>query len=284
MKSTDDGETWNTLVLPVGGADFQLLIDPGNPQRLFASGLNGILGRVWAAAKPGSTIQKIYVRIFYPGILGRSLFAVPKTMKNHQCIVRMMAVRTGGESLGLLQAGACVIQPDSTQPGNLWAGLFGYGVYLTFNSGGSWIKKNSGISTEASIGTLAVSLNNQNVMYAAVLRPYPGVYRSQDGGHTWGSPLAGFENSPGIVGDGFRLVSPVGSKAANTWYPILEINKLLVHPQHPEIAWAATSREIYETLNGYHWTLLLSIGTAVDLSVSPANPDQPYAALYDARN
>ena len=170
LKSTDGGETWNTLVLPVGGADFQLLIDPGNPQKLFASGLNGILGSLDGGVTWLEISKKSMAGYFTMAFSGGSLFAVPKTMNKSPVYRTEDDGETWWESLGLLPAGAYVIQPNSTLPGNLWAGLFGYGVYHTFNSGGSWIKKNSGISTEATIGTLAVSPGNRNIIYAAVYR------------------------------------------------------------------------------------------------------------------
>ena len=277
LKSTDSGETWTTLVLPVGGADFQLLIDPENPQRLFASGLNGILGSL----DGGETWQQIsnqwMTGYFALAFSGGSLFAISKTGYE----TSVYRTDDGGEiwwsSVTPLPAGAYMLQPDPTLPGNLWAGLFGYGVYHTANGGGSWVEQNSGISTIASIRSLAVSQSNRNVIYATLNRPYTGVYRSLDGGQSWGLPLTGFKVTPGIAEDGFRLVSQAGAKAANAWYPILEINNLLVHPQHPEIAWAATSRGIYETTDGVNWSLVLGVPSN-DLTVSPGAPDEPYAA------
>jgi hypothetical protein len=70
----------------------------------------------------------------------------------------------------------------------------------------------------------------------------------------------------------------------STWVPPLEINRLLVHPEHPEIAWAATSNGIYETLDGLHWILTLSLTPAFDLAVSPLKPDEPYAILSYQNN
>jgi len=51
-----------------------------------------------------------------------------------------------------------------------------------------------------------------------------------------------------------------------------------MHPLHPEIAWAATSNGIFETLDGNHWQGTLG-GPINDLAVSPLAPDAPYAAL-----
>ena len=96
LKSTDGGETWTTLVLPVGGADFQLLIDPENPQRLFASGLNGILGSLDGGETWQQISKKSMSGYFTLAFSGGSLFAVPKTNDKHRFIVRMMAVRSGG--------------------------------------------------------------------------------------------------------------------------------------------------------------------------------------------
>jgi hypothetical protein len=88
----------------------------------------------------------------------------------------------------------------------------------------------------------------------------------------------GFEESSQNAGEGFRLVSPYSPEVASVSVPILEINKLLVHPLHPEIAWAATSDGIFETLDGIHWAGTLG-GPINDLAVSPVAPDEPYAAM-----
>ena len=283
LKSTDSGDTWTTLILPAGGADFQLLIDPEDPQRLFASGLNGIL----RSPDSGETWQEISNQwmsgFFALAFSGGSLFAISKTVYETSVYRTDDGGETWWSSVTPLPAGAYVLQPDPTLPGNLWVGLLGYGVYHTANGGGSWVEQNSGISTMASIWSLAVSQSNRNVIYAAVNRPYTGVYRSLDGGQSWGLPLAGFKDTPGIAEDGFGLVAQAGSKAANAWVPILEITKLLVHPLHPEIAWAATSRGIYETIDGVNWATVFGVSSN-DLTVSLGAPDEPYAAGLSSKS
>jgi hypothetical protein len=73
-------------------------------------------------------------------------------------------------------------------------------------------------------------------------------------------------------------------EATHVCYPIQEINKLLVHPLHPEIAWAAASNGSYTTLNGVDWKGTVLNVTVVDLAISAGAPDLPHAALYDMQN
>jgi photosystem II stability/assembly factor-like uncharacterized protein len=280
LKSMDGGQTWASFPMPDDlPAVFQLLVDPDNPQRLFASIPYGII----ASLNGGETWQWISSEwmggIFHLALSGGSLYAVDKIYDSKTSLYR---TDDGGEtwwsSLSLLPEGAQTLQADPAQADRLWAGLIGYGIFLTNNGGGNWTERNSGINSQALIKTLAVAPSDRNVIYAAVDDPFPGVYRSQDGGQTWGPLLSGFEESTQFAGKGFRLVSPDSPETASAWYPILKINKLLVHPLHPEIAWAATSNGIFETLDGNHWQGTLG-GPTNDLAVSPLAPDEPYAAL-----
>ena len=284
LKSTDGGETWNTLVLPVGGADFQLLIDPDNSQILYASGVYGILksmdgGETWEQIS--NKTMGIYHRL---ALSGGSLYAVEATMSKAPVYRSDDGGASWWVSMTLLPAGTNQLIAEPAQAGRLWAGLLNHGIYWTENGGSSWVEQNSGIQSPTNIDTLAVSPSNPEVFYTAVESPYPGVYKTVDGGQTWSEPLPGFVDLYPDTEQNFRPINSLNPQAASVWYPILEIHKLLIHPLHPEIAWAATSKGIYETLDGCHWNLLLSNGTAVDLTVSPADPDQPYAALYDAQN
>ena len=283
LKSIDGGLTWVTFTLPFDGAVSALLIDPNNSQILYASGVYGILksmdgGETWKQISNKN--MGIYHRL---ALSGGSLYAVEATTSKTPVYRSDDGGASWWVSMSLLPAGTARLIADPSQSGRLWAGLINYGIYLTENGGSAWVERNDGIQSPTSINTLAVSPSNPEVFYAAVEAPYPGVYKSVDGGQTWSEPLPGFVDLYPDAGQIFRPINSLTPQAASAWYPILEINKLLVHPTNPEIAWAATSRGIYETLDGHHWDFVLSNGTAIDLSVSAAAPDEPYAAMYDTQ-
>ena len=196
LKSMDGGQTWASFPMPdTLPAVFQLLIDPDNPQRLFASIPYGII----ASLDGGETWQVIsneqMAGFFHLALSGGSLYAAYNLYDNKTSLYRTDdGGETWWESLTLLPEGAQTLQADPVQAGRLWAGLLGYGIFLTNNGGGNWTEWNSGISSQAFIKTLAVAPTDRNVIYAAVDDPYPGVYRSQDGGQTWGSLLLGIVN------------------------------------------------------------------------------------------
>jgi photosystem II stability/assembly factor-like uncharacterized protein len=280
LKSTDGGQTWNTFTLPYEGASAALIIDPADPQRLFSSGYG--ISRSFDGGETWEQVSAKGMGNFLPLALSSGrLYAIEATMYRSPMYRSDDGGTTWWVTLNELPAGAVALQADPAHPGRLWAGLVNYGIYLSEDGGGSWSQRNAGIQTHAWINALAISPSNVDVMYAAADVPYPGVYRTIDGGQTWSLPLKGFIDILEYPAGIFRPISPHKSETGFP-YPLLEIHKLLVHPLHPEFAWAATSNGIYETTNGLDWQLGLSIGSAFDLAVSKAAPDQPYAALLDS--
>jgi photosystem II stability/assembly factor-like uncharacterized protein len=283
LKSTDSGQTWETYALPLQSAYFTLIIDPADPQRLFSAGygisrsLDG--GQTWELIS-----TKTMGGFYHLALSSGSLFAIEST--NFQAPV-YRSDDDGANwwiTLNQLPAGASAILADPTNSDRFWAGLVNYGIYHTTNRWSSWNERNEGIRTPTSINTLAISPSDPSVMYAATDAPYPGIYRTEDGGMTWGNPLQGFTGASENNTSGFRPFSDEQNAGISLpLYPIspIQIYKLLVHPLHPEIAWAATSNGIYQTTNGSDWQLGLSIGIATDVVVSKADPDHPFAALFD---
>ena len=87
----------------------------------------------------------------------------------------------------LLPAGAGRLQADPAHPEKVWAGLVNYGMYFSGDGGASWSEQNTGISSTPSIHSLAASPVGPDVVYAAISDPYAAVFRSNDGGQTWGA-------------------------------------------------------------------------------------------------
>ena len=88
------------------------------------------------------------------------------------------------------------------EPGVFYMGVTGGGVWKTNNNGVSWKNISDGYLNTGSVGALAVSESDPNVVYAgmgeACIRPVmtshgDGVYRSNNGGETWAH--TGLDNS-----------------------------------------------------------------------------------------
>ncbi|MBT7691978.1 MAG: hypothetical protein HN750_08165 [Gemmatimonadales bacterium] len=159
--------------------------------------------------------------------------------------------------------------------------------YIATASGGLWRTNNRGISFDVlfadqadvfSIGAIAVSQTNSNVLYLGSGEGNNsrssywgnGMYKSTDYGDTW---------------------TNVGLPESH------HFGRIVVHPTNPDVVYAAAlgklysendERGLYKTTNGGRsWDQVLApdvegrtIGV-VDVAMSPADPNTLYAATYD---
>lgn len=162
------------------------------------------------------------------------------------------------------------------RPREAYFGATGGGLWKTVDGGDTWAPVTDGQITSASVGAVAVSESNPDIVYIGMgescirgnIMPGDGVYRSTDGGKTWTSV-------------GFRDVDA--------------ISKIRIHPKNPDIVYVAVfgdygapseQRGVFKTTDGGRtWRKVLyrdANTAAVDLSIDPANPDVLYAALWEA--
>jgi len=155
--------------------------------------------------------------------------------------------------------------------------------YVATRNGGLWKTVNRGTTFAPvfdgqgpySIGAVAIAASDPAVVWLGTGEAYSarssyrgdGVYRSDDGGASWRH--VGLEDSHHVA-------------------------RIVVHPRNPDIAWVAAmghlyspndERGVYKTTDGGRtWRRVLSDGPrvgAVDLVMSPADPDVLWAALYE---
>ena len=106
----------------------------------------------------------------------------------------------------------------------------------------------------------AIDPQNSSTVYAG---GYSGVFKSTNGGMTWGLANNGFVDHP--------------------FYPLFTVHDLLVDPQNPSIVYAGTSHGLYKSMDGATTWNSVEAGMPPRLFVSSLafdsqNPSKIYAA------
>ena len=165
-----------------------------------------------------------------------------------------------------------------SDPMTYYMGATGGGVWKTDDAGKSWSNISDGYFKTGSVGAIAVSESDPNVIYVGmgeapvrgVMTSHgDGVYKSTDGGKTW---------------------SHLGLDKTR------QISKVVVHPTNPDIVLVGAQgspynsnpeRGIYKTTDGGKtWKLVHFIDEnsgVSDLSMDMTNPRIIYAAFWDHR-
>jgi len=161
-------------------------------------------------------------------------------------------------------------------PLTYYMGTTGGGLWKTEDAGQHWSNVSDGYFKTGSVGAVAVSESDPNVVYVgmgehaprAVMTSYgDGVYKSTDGGKTW--------NHLGLEKTQF-------------------ISRIVIHPKNPDIVYVAAQgalhgnskeRGIYKSTNGgKSWSNLLFVNEMTgcsELSMDMSNPEVLYAAMWE---
>ncbi len=162
------------------------------------------------------------------------------------------------------------------RPREAYFGAVGGGLWKTTDGGENWAPVTDGQIRSASVGAVAVSESNPDVVYIGTgetcirgnIMAGDGVYKSTDAGKTWAH--VGFRESENI-------------------------SKIRIHPTNPNVVWVAAfgkhgapnaERGVFKSTDGgrtWKKTLFRDDRTgAIDLSVDPQNPNVVYAAMWEA--
>ncbi len=162
------------------------------------------------------------------------------------------------------------------RPDEAYFGATGGGLWKTTDGGDKWTPVTDGQITSSSVGAVAVSETNPDVVFIGMgescirgnIMPGDGVYRSTDAGKSW--THVGFRDSDAIA-------------------------TIRVHPTNPDIIFVASfgkygaksdERGVFKSVDGGNtWKRVLfrNSGTgAVDISIDQVNPNVMYAALWEA--
>ncbi len=181
--------------------------------------------------------------------------------------------------IGPFRGGRAVAVAGVVQdPMTYYMGTVGGGVWKTTDGGTTWRNVSDGQLGTASVGAIAVSESDPNVVYVGmgehairgVMTSHgDGVYRSTDGGRTW---------------------THVGLEGTR------HISRIRVHPADPDIVYVAAQGAAYgaseergvyrSTDGGTTWEKVLYVDEnsgASDLSMDMTNPRILYAAFWDHR-
>src|SRR5580658_3526973 len=154
-------------------------------------------------------------------------------------------------------------------------GATGGGIWKTEDGGISWLNVSDGFVNTGSVGALAVSPSNPDIVYAGMGEACvrgdasygDGVYKSTDAGKTW---------------------THVGLEATRS------IARVRVHPKNPDLVYVAAfgdpwgpsaERGVYRSKDGGRtWKKILfrtEQAGAIDLLMDPVNPDVLYASMLE---
>jgi photosystem II stability/assembly factor-like uncharacterized protein len=180
-------------------------------------------------------------------------------------------------SIGPLRGGRSIaISGVKGRPKEGYFGAVGGGLWKTVDGGLSWNPVTDGQIKSSSVGAVAVSDSNPDVVYIGMgescirgnIMPGDGVYKSTDAGKTW--TQVGFRNSDAI-------------------------SKIRIHPTNPDIVFVADfglygkesdERGIFKTTDGgKSWKKVLfkdAKSGGVDVAIDRRNPNVMFAALWEA--
>jgi photosystem II stability/assembly factor-like uncharacterized protein len=181
---------------------------------------------------------------------------------------RLIGPDKGGRSIG--------VSGVKGRPQEAYFGAVGGGLWKTTNAGDDWFPVTDGQIGSTSVGAVAVSESNPDVVYLGTgevcirgnIIPGDGVYKSTDAGKTW--TKVGFSDKQNI-------------------------SEIRIHPTNPDIVWVAAfgfhsapnaERGVFKTSDGGRtWRKVLYRDDktgAIDISVDRTNPQVLYAALWQA--
>ncbi len=173
---------------------------------------------------------------------------------------------SGTTSNGSYYGGARVnfIRFDPTNTNIMWTVSPLGGLWKTTDAGANWSCSNTDQLPIIGCSDIAINPKNTQIMYLAtgdangttsqLTLPSVGIFKSTDGGATWGANTMNWQLS---------------------WN--LNIYKLLINPQHPDTVYAATTSGIYRTVNSGGSWIRTQLGQFTDIEFKPGNTDVIYA-------
>ncbi len=171
-----------------------------------------------------------------------------------------------------------VIRFDPSNPQHMFLGSAAGGLWESVNSGQTWTSVTD-LLPALSIADIAINPRNPDTMYVATGDGYGYEYNGDFWGGTYTAGVL-------ISTDRGQTWNATGLSYSQAQTDIIQ--RLIIHPVHPEIMLAGTRNGIFRTIDGgASWNLVAS-GHYMDLEFNTANPDIVYATndadLYRSSN
>jgi photosystem II stability/assembly factor-like uncharacterized protein len=211
--------------------------------------------------------------IFCLSIFNLSAQSSKTTSDDYNTIFKPMKWRSIGPFRGGRSVASVGVVGD---PRTYYMGTTGGGLWKTEDAGISWRNISDGYFKTGSVGAIAVSESDPNVIYVGMgehavrgvmTHHGDGVYKSTDAGKTW---------------------KKVGLDATQ------HISRIIVHPKNPDIVYVAAQGALYSkskerglyksTDGGTTWKNVLYVDDktgAAELSMDASNPRIMYAAMWE---
>ncbi|HZS07378.1 MAG TPA: glycoside hydrolase [Blastocatellia bacterium] len=243
-KSTDGGKTWKHKGLRDGQQIGSIIVDPTNPDRVFAAVLGHPYGAneergIYRSLDGGETWQKVLYKDENTGAI-----QVAFDPKNPQVVYAdLWAGRQGPWENGQWQG-----------PGS--------GLYKSTDGGNTWEHLTKGLPTfEQGLGRIGIGIaySNPNIIYATVdaSQQAGGIYRSDDAGESWRR----------ISGD------------PRLWGRGSDFAEIAAHPKNPEIVYVANTASYVSTDGGKTFKGFKGAPGGDDYHRFWINPDHPDTIL-----
>lgn len=206
-------------------------------------------------------------------ILGPSTILVAQSPSIDPALVNAYRWRSIGPNRG---GRSIAVSGVKGRPRDAYFGAVGGGLWKTTDAGNTWAPVTDGQIASSSVGAVAVSESNPDVLYIGTgeacirgnIMPGDGVYKSTDAGKTW---------------------AKIGFTASDA------ISKIRVHPTNHDIVFVADfgrysgpsdERGVYKSVDGGKtWKRVLFRDArtgAVDVAIDRRNPSVMFAAMWEA--
>jgi photosystem II stability/assembly factor-like uncharacterized protein len=288
-RSKDGGATWQKVLFKGDGIGaIDLAFDPSNPQTIYAA--------LWAVRRPP---WFIYAPANGPGS------GLYKSTDGGNTWNQL----SGGlptEGLGRM---GIAVAPGNPRRIYVIADAKEGGLFRSDDAGATWTKA----SADARIwgrgwyfSKVAVDPRNPEIVYV----PNTGVYKSSDGGRTWGAPM---KASPGgddyhqvwiepddpsrmiVGGDQGTIVTVDGGQSWSSWYnqPTAQVYHIaadyrfpywLTGAQQDSGAVGTPSRVGHSVISMHHWTGLCAGGESGYTAPDPLHPDILFGGTVEKCN
>jgi len=242
-KSTDAGKTWTHLGLRDGQQIPQIIVDPKNPDRVFAA----VLGHPYGPNEERGIYRSLDGGRTFKKVLGKD-------------------ENTGGSELAF----------DPSNPEIVYAGLWesrqgpwenaawsgtGGGLFKSIDGGETWRQLQPAGAEPVVQVNLAVAPSDPKRIYAAVaLTRGTGIFRSDDAGETWARATTDSRPS-GRIGGG-------------------DLPRLAVHPKNPDILFVASTVSWKSMDGGKTFVAFRGAPGGDDYQNIWINPENPDILLY----